>query len=311
MSAEAVLSIEGLHKSYATGWRQPPRPALSGLDLEVPRGSIVGLLGPNGAGKTTTLKCVVGLIRPQAGRVALFGEANPDSEARKRIGFLPEQPYFDLYLTPRKLLLYYGRLAGLRAPTIRTRISHLLNLVGMEEEADLSMDKYSKGMLQRIGLAQALITEPEFLILDEPSSGLDPLGKMQVRSLLEGLQRGGCSILLSSHQLSEIEEICDAVAIVHQGRNVASGKLEDLLMSREEYEIVLARPLGVAADLPASASWLRGRGDRLALHERDVNAALKALLDAGAVIEEVRRRRMTLEEYFVTHVGEGKWEVEE
>ncbi len=312
MGAGTVLRVEGLHKSYRAAWRQPPRAALAGLDLEVPEGGIVGLLGPNGAGKTTTLKCAIGLVRPQAGRILLFGEEGMSVRVRKRVGFLPEQPYFDLYLTPRKLLAFYGRLAGMDASSIRARVSYLLNLVGMGEEADLTMDKYSKGMLQRIGLAQALINEPDFLILDEPSSGLDPLGKIQVRDLLEKLKREGKTILLSSHLLSEIEETCDAVAIIYRGRNVASGALDELLRSKEEYEIRLEeKPLTPVAGLPPSASWLEGEEARLALPREDLDQGLRALLDAGARIAEVGQRRMTLEEYFISKVGENKWEVGE
>ncbi len=283
-----------------------------GLDLEVPRGSILGLLGPNGAGKTTTLKCVMGLIRPQSGRIWLFGEEASGAEALRSIGFLPEQPYFDLYLTPRRLLSYYGRLAGMETGSIRTKTSYVLNLVGMGGEVDLPMEKFSKGMLQRIGLAQALLAEPEFLILDEPSSGLDPLGKMQVRDLLLGLRDGGATILLSSHQLSEIEEVCDEVAIIHAGRNIASGSLDGLLRSQEEFEIAFERALPQEqGGLPGSAEWADGTRTRLVVPKHDLNVALETLARCGAPISEVRQRRMTLEEYFKAEVGREGWEVGE
>ncbi len=307
---DTVLSIENLHKEYRGGWRKPPRTALAGLNLEVPRGRTIGLLGPNGAGKTTTLKCIMGLIRPQGGSIRIFGEENAGAEARKAIGFLPEQPYFDLYLTPRMLLSYYGRLMGIQRDNLQARISHVLNLVGMGEECDLAMEKYSKGMLQRIGLAQALLSKPAFLVLDEPSSGLDPLGKLQVRDLLEGLKEEGTTILLSSHQLSEIEEICDGVAIIHKGRNVASGGLDELLRSREEYEIVLERPLSAPpVDLPAAASWADATQTRLLVEKADLNRALGALAESGAAISAVSQRRMRLEEYFLEQVGDRGWEV--
>ncbi|RJP30055.1 MAG: ABC transporter ATP-binding protein [Actinobacteria bacterium] len=309
---ETVLSIEDLHKEYSGGWRKPPRTALAGLNLVVPRGKTIGLLGPNGAGKTTTLKCIMGLIRPQAGKIDLFGGEVTGAGVRKSIGFLPEQPYFDLYLTPRKLLAYYGRLSGMHEADIAARTAFLLNLVGMGEEADLSMDKYSKGMLQRIGLAQALISQPEFLVLDEPSSGLDPLGKLQVRDLLLGLKGGGTTILLSSHQLSEIEEICDGVAIIHKGANIASGGLDELLRPREEYEISLEKsPPPAAVELPASASWADPAQTRLLVNKGELNEALRSLLERGALVAEVRQRRMTLEEYFVEQVGSEGWEVGE
>jgi len=309
---DVVLSIADLYKDYSGGWRKPPRKALSGLNLEVPRGKTIGLLGPNGAGKTTTLKCIMGLIQPQGGKISLFGDEIVGARARRSIGFLPEQPYFDLYLTPRKLLSYYGHLVGMEPGNLKARISYLLNLVGMGEEADLVMAKYSKGMLQRIGLAQALLAEPEFLILDEPSSGLDPLGKLQVRDLLESLRKNGTTILLSSHQLSEIEEICDGVAIIHKGRNVASGGLDELLRSRDEYEISLEQALPAPLEgLPASASWADSPRTRLLVDKADLNEVLGTLAASGAAISAVRQRRISLEEYFLQQVRSEGWEVEE
>lgn len=307
---EYVLSIKGLRKSYAVRWRGARREALRGLDLEVPRGSIFGLLGPNGAGKTTTLKIIMGLVKADAGSVIVLGEEGTSPRARARMGFLPEQPYFELYLTPRRLLSYYGRLAQMKAGKIQERCSHLLNLVGLADAADLPMEKFSKGMLQRVGLAQALLAEPEFLVLDEPSTGLDPLGKVQVRGILEGLREHGTTILLSSHQLSEIEEICDRVAVIAAGENVASGSLDELLRPGDELEIKLASPAGrdVPA-LPPSAVW---RADRkgLLVQRGELNHALRAILAAELEVAEVVPRRMTLEEFFVSRVsgaGEGGW----
>jgi len=306
---EAVLRIEDLFKVYSTGWRKPVRSALTGLNMEVPKGSITGLLGPNGAGKTTTLKCIMGLIRPQGGRIWIFGKETSDVKARSRMGVLPEQPYFDLYLSPRKLLAFYGKLAGMDPSSVKAKTSYVLNLVGMGEEADLSMERCSKGMLQRIGLAQALLTEPELLILDEPSSGLDPLGKVQVRDLLIGLRNGGTTVLLSSHQLSEIEEVCDWVAIIHKGRNIASGALDELLRSREEIEIELEAPLPEGDErLPDSVSWKDTSRSRLVIAKKDLNATLEFLMERGARIHEVRQRHMTLEDYFVAKVGREGWE---
>ncbi|MBC7246624.1 MAG: ABC transporter ATP-binding protein [Actinobacteria bacterium] len=307
---EHVLAVRGLYKSYPVRWRRARREALRGLNLEVPRGSIFGLLGPNGAGKTTTLKIIMGLARPDAGSFTVLGEEGTSPRARARMGFLPEQPYFELYLTPRRLLSYYGRLAGMDAARIRERCSHLMNLVGLADAADLPLEKFSKGMLQRVGLAQAMLAEPEFLVLDEPSTGLDPLGKVQVREILAGLREGGTTILLSSHQLSEIEEICDRVAVVAAGKNVASGSLDELLRSGDELEIRLRRAVGEETPaLPPSATW---NADRTGLFVRrgELNPALHTLIAAGLEVEEVRPRRMTLEEFFVSRVGgagEGGW----
>ncbi len=306
---EPVLRVEGLRKEYSLGRGKPPRSALCGLDLEVPRGQIVGLLGPNGAGKTTTLKCVMGLVRPQEGRIWLLGGEGASAQARADIGFLPEQPYFDLYLSPRRLLQYYGRLAGMDAERIKIRTSYVLSLVGMGREADLPMDKYSKGMLQRIGLAQALLGEPSFLILDEPSSGLDPLGKIQVRDLLLSLRERGTTILISSHQLSEIEGVCDGVVIIHAGRAVASGSMDELLRPREEMEVELERAPREGVAMPDSAAWADDSHTRLLVGKADLNQALTALVEGGALVSEVRQRRMSLEEYFLSRVGREGWEV--
>jgi len=302
-----VLLIEDLKKSYRTGWRKPRRTALRGLSLQVPAGVIMGLLGPNGAGKTTTLKAVMGLLRPDSGRISLFGKEAPAVEARAGIGFLPEQPYFDLYLTPRALLGYYGRLAGVAADALPSRISHMLNLVGLGEEIDLPMARFSKGMLQRVGLAQALIADPEFLILDEPSAGLDPMGKLQVRELLEQLRKQGKTVLLSSHQLSEIEEICDGVTIVNRGRDVVSGSLDELLSLKDEYEICLETPMaGERPELPASAAWADDNAKKIVLRKEDLNRTLGLLVERGAVLTEVKPRRMSLEEFFVSRIGEKR-----
>ncbi|OFW55651.1 MAG: hypothetical protein A2W01_02175 [Candidatus Solincola sediminis] len=299
----AVLRIENLKKSYRTGRKSPRREAIDGLNLQVDAGQILGLLGPNGAGKTTTLKSVLGLVNPDSGDIWLFGEQGINAKARKKIGFLPEQPYFELYLTPRKLLKYFGKLFGLQPSGIEARISHLLSLVGLTEEADLSLNRFSKGMLQRMGIAQALISEPEFLILDEPSSGLDPLGKVHIRGILEDLRQGGTTILISSHQLSEIEDICDAVAIIDRGRNVASGCLDELLLSEDRYEISLLEPaLDLSAELPPSAKWVGEEKDRLSLRRVDLNDALKLIIDNGASIAGVREERLSLEEYFTNRV---------
>ncbi len=297
-----VLQIEGLRKSYATGRRRPPRPALKGLDLEVRRGSVFGLLGPNGAGKTTTLKVIMGLVRPDAGRVTVLGRQADDLSVRSRIGFLPEQPYFELYMTPRRLLTYYGRLAGMSSERIRERIPYLLNLVGLGDVTDLRLEKFSKGMLQRVGLAQALLNRPELVILDEPSSGLDPLGKIEVKEILDGLRREGVTVLLSSHQLSEVEEVCDRVAIISGGENVASGGLDDLLRSKDEFRVVLAGPLLVEKPLlPPSASW-SSDGRTLYVKRESLSRVLRSLIDAGIGVEEVAPRRMTLEEFFLSRV---------
>jgi ABC-2 type transport system ATP-binding protein len=297
---EAALKVEGLYKSYPAAGRSSPREALSGLSLEVPRGSVVGLLGPNGAGKTTTLKIVMGLVHPDRGRVEILGSDSCGPEVRGKIGFLPEQPYFDMYLTPRKLLRYYARLLGLKASEAEARGRHLLSLMGLEKEGDLSLEKFSKGMLQRLGIAQALLGNPELLLLDEPSTGLDPLGKIQVRDILQELREQGVAVLVSSHQLSEIEEICDRVVLVERGRTLASGTLDELLGGERERLVILEEPCPDDFDpVPVGGRWLDGGRTRLVVPEDRGNEVLRSLLDRGIPVAEFKARRMTLEEFFV------------
>lgn len=224
------IVIEKLSKAYPSGW--PGRPsfvALSGLSLTVGRGEIFGFLGPNGAGKTTTLKILLGLVRATSGTAILLGKPAGDVETRRRVGFLPESPYFYDYLTAEEFLGFYGQLAGLDRAGIAPRITTLLELVGLVEARTRQLRKFSKGMLQRIGLAQALIHDPQLVILDEPMTGLDPVGRKQVRDLILGLRDRGKTVFFSTHILPDVEMICDRVGIVMKGRLLASGRVEDLV----------------------------------------------------------------------------------
>ena len=224
------IIIEGLTKSYASGWPgRPPFVALDGLSLTVGRGEIFGFLGPNGAGKTTTLKILLGLVRQTGGRALLLGQPAGDVETRRRIGFLPESPYFYDYLTAEEFLGFYGQLAGLGRAVITRRVSELLSLVGLPEARTRQLRKFSKGMLQRIGLAQALIHDPDLVILDEPMTGLDPVGRKQVRDLILSLRDRGKTIFFSTHILHDVEMICDRVGIVIKGRLLASGRVGELV----------------------------------------------------------------------------------
>ncbi|HJR77986.1 MAG TPA: ABC transporter ATP-binding protein [Nitrospiraceae bacterium] len=224
------IVIEDLNKSYASGWPgRPPFVALDGLSLTVRRGEIFGFLGPNGAGKTTTLKILMGLVRATGGTACLLGQPVGDVETRRRIGFLPESPYFYDYLTAEEFLGFYGQLAGLSRAVIAQRVTDLLSLVGLADARTRQLRKFSKGMLQRIGLAQALIHDPELVILDEPMTGLDPVGRKQVRDLILSLRDRGKTIFFSTHILHDVEMICDRVGIVMKGRLLASGRVEDLV----------------------------------------------------------------------------------
>jgi len=224
------IVTEGLTKSYASGWpRRPPFVALDGLSLNVRRGEIFGFLGPNGAGKTTTLKILLGLVRATSGQAYLLGQPAGDVAARGRIGFLPESPYFYDYLTAEEFLGFYGQLAGLNRAAIYQRVEDLLGLVGLAEARTRQLRKFSKGMLQRVGLAQALIHDPELIILDEPMTGLDPVGRKQVRDLILSLRDRGKTVFFSTHILHDVEMICDRVGIVMKGRLVASGRVDELV----------------------------------------------------------------------------------
>ena len=224
------IVTEDLSKSYPSGWPgRPPFVALDGLSLTVRRGEIFGFLGPNGAGKTTTLKILLGLVRATSGRALLLGQPVGDVATRRRIGFLPESPYFYDYLTAEEFLGFYGQLAGLNREVTTQRVNDLLQLVGLDEARTRQLRKFSKGMLQRIGLAQAIIHDPELVILDEPMTGLDPVGRKQVRDLILSLRDQGKTVFFSTHILHDVEMICDRVGLVMKGRLVASGRVDELV----------------------------------------------------------------------------------
>lgn len=224
------IVIENLTKSYASGWPgRPPFVALDGLSLTVGRGEIFGFLGPNGAGKTTTLKILMGLVRATSGHALVLDRPAGDVATRRRIGFLPESPYFYDYLTAEEFLGFYGHLAGLDRSVIAEQVTDLLDLVGLTDARNRQLRKFSKGMLQRIGLAQALIHDPDLVILDEPMTGLDPVGRKQVRDLILSLRDRGKTIFFSTHILHDVEMICDRVGIVMKGRLLASGRVDELV----------------------------------------------------------------------------------
>ena len=224
------IVTEDLSKFYPSGWPgRSPFVALDGLSLTVRRGEIFGFLGPNGAGKTTTLKILLGLVRATSGRALLLGRPAGDVATRRRIGFLPESPYFYDYLTAEEFLGFYGQLAGLSRAVTTQRVDELLQLVGLGEARTRQLRKFSKGMLQRIGLAQALIHDPELVILDEPMTGLDPVGRKQVRDLILSLRDRGKTVFFSTHILHDVEMICDRVGIVMKGRLVANGRVDELV----------------------------------------------------------------------------------
>lgn len=299
VEAPAVL-IDGARKSYKGG-----REAVVDVSLRVDAGSVHGLLGPNGAGKTTTLKMLLGLVSPTAGRFEIFGRAaGPD--ARRDVGFLPEQPYFPALLTADQVLLFYGRLSGLRDAEIKERSGELLARVGLDGRGPHLVSRFSRGLMQRLGIAQAMLARPRLLVLDEPASGLDPVGQRDIRNLILELRDAGATILLSSHQLSEVENVCDEVTIMNRGRVAQRGAIGDLL-SVDGQSSVTAR--SSASELPTSIADLVtdvavGSGTWVfSIPSGDARRVVDALDDAGWEFVSVTPKRESLEDYFARLVS--------
>ena len=233
------IQISNLSKSYILPWKKGRVEAVKGLNFEVKSGEIFGLLGPNGSGKSTTLKLILGLVEPSKGKIEVFGDSIQNLVTRKRIGFLPESPNFYHFLTGEELLRFYGRLCEVPRKQLTRKIDELINLVGLEKGRKRALSTYSKGMLQRIGLAQALVHDPELLLLDEPTAGVDPIGAREIKDLILELKARGKTIVLCSHWLDQVEEVCDRVAILHEGKKALEGKLSDLLTARGETQLIV------------------------------------------------------------------------
>ena len=308
----AAISIDGLTKDYQVGfWRKRPYRALDGLSLEVQPGEIFGFLGPNGAGKTTTLKLLMQLIFPTSGRAEILGRPVGDVGARQRIGYLPENPYFYDYLTAEELLQYFANLFGYSRSEARTRAARLLDRVGIgAERRRQQLRKYSKGMIQRVGIAQTLLNDPEVIFLDEPMSGLDPLGRRQVRSLILELRDQGRTVFFSSHILSDAEALCSRVAVVAGGRLAATGRLSDMLAFEiRGWELVIAdlRPEVLARITGELQKTTEISPQRYALElplQVPPERMLADLTATGARLVSLNPIRDTLEDFFVRRVAE-------
>jgi ABC-2 type transport system ATP-binding protein len=305
-----ALETEQLTKDYAVGfWRPRPYRALDALTLRIESNEVFGFLGPNGAGKTTTLKLLTQLIYPTSGRIAIFGRSPGDPDVRRRIGYLPEAPYFYDYLTAEELLAYFGGLFGLRGQACRTRAATLLDRVGIGGERRLPLRKFSKGMLQRVGLAQALLNEPEMVFLDEPMSGLDPLGRRDVRALILELRDRGCTVFFSSHILSDAEALCSRVGIIVGGQLVAAGSLSEILaFDVSGWEIVVADldPAvldGFGARISRATRISVGRYAIEAPAGTEPDRLVAELRDRGGRFISLNPIRSTLEDYFVQQVA--------
>jgi len=304
----SAIEIENLTQDYFTGfWRKKALRALDGVSFQVEPGEVFGLLGPNGAGKTTTFKILMGLIKPSGGSAKILGSAIDDVKMRRRAGYLPEQPYFYDYLTAREFLVYCGALCDLSGAEAEKRAAELLAQVGLADSSGKQLRKFSKGMLQRIGLAQALIHNPDALFLDEPMSGLDPLGRREVRDLIMSLRQSGKTIFFSSHILTDVEAMCDRVAILNKGRLVECGKLSEILKTRSnEIEAVVSgvnrKALSELRTLAAEVSPTPA-GARVRLrNDHEIARLLEITHGAGGRIVSINPVRESLEELFVREV---------
>src|SRR5215831_17003964 len=304
-----AIDVQELSKDYKVGfWRKRPYRALDCLTLEVQPGEVFGFLGPNGAGKTTTLKLLMQLVFPTSGRGEILGRPVGDLAVKHRIGYLPEHPYFYDNLTAEELLRYFGRLFGFSASDAQARATRLLDEVGIAAERRMQLRKFSKGMLQRVGIAQALVNDPDLVIFDEPMSGLDPLGRREVRAMILRLRDRGATVFFSSHVLSDAEALCDQVAILARGRLVATGRLTDMLAFRARgWEAVVAgasEPL--VATLTARARRIVRIGDGRYQLDLPLDPPPEQLLGevtaAGAHLVALNPIRETLEDFFVEQV---------
>jgi ABC-2 type transport system ATP-binding protein len=292
--AATVLSVQGLKKTYKRGLRAKPVHALKGVSFNISAGTITGFLGANGAGKTTTIKCLLNLNFADEGQVSFFGAPELSPSIKARIGFLPERPYFYEYLTGREFLRFYGELSvEFKAFDLRTRIDGLLKRVGLEHAGDRPLRGYSKGMLQRIGIAQALVSEPEFIILDEPMTGLDPDGRFEVREIIRETAKSGTAVFFSSHLLPDAEQLCERLVILAHGELVFNGGMREMLSRFEVgYNLTFTRDGKISTESVSSVN--------------DLQKTIDAKRAERAEILEVKPNRLSLEEAFVRIAMRGQ-----
>lgn len=308
----AAIETFALEKTYLAGfWRKRPKVALKPLSLAVPEGEVFGYLGPNGAGKTTTLKLLMRLIFPSAGSAKIFGTDWRDPRVKAQVGFLPEQPYFYDYLTAAEMLDYYAQLSGVAARQRRRRIGEVLSRVGLSDAGPTQLRKFSKGMLQRVGVAQAIIHDPKLVFLDEPMSGLDPIGRREVRDLIQSLKDEGKTVFFSTHILSDAEALCDRVAILHRGELRGVGVVQELLARFSGNVELIWDGAAAISTVQSLGCECRTTGEtiRAVLPQEQLDAAVDAIRRVRGRLMSVTPVRATLEDYFLETLNESPVEV--
>ncbi len=279
-----AVEIRNLVKTYRSSFKRQTFRAVDDVSLSIAAGEVYGLIGPNGSGKSTTMKVMLGIVRPTEGECSIFGISSDRSGSRRLVGYLPENPYFYKHLTGAETLKFYGELCGLRGKSLRAKVEELLEMVGLENAADRRLGGYSKGMLQRIGLAQAVIHDPQLVVLDEPTAGVDPQGSRQIRDLIMSLKERGITVVLTSHLLEQVQEVCDRIGILSKGRMVREGSLEEMIAVEDQTEGALKRP---------TEGLLK-----------DIEALVAKHADEGAEIIRVGNPRTTLERLFIEATSE-------
>jgi ABC-2 type transport system ATP-binding protein len=310
----AAIEILDLEKSYSVGfWRKRPKLALRPLRLTIEEGEVFGFLGPNGAGKTTTLKLLMGLVFPTAGSARILGLDMHDPRVKSEIGFLPEQPYFYDHLSARELLNYYGQLSGVPAKERSARVEKMLGRVGLTDSAGVQLRKFSKGMLQRVGLAQAILHDPKLVFLDEPMSGLDPSGRREVRDLIQQLRNEGKTVFFSTHILSDAEALCDRVAVIHQGELRGVGSVAELTSQTQGKIEIIFYSQRIPAGLTNLGAHARISGDMVnaVLPEEQQDAALEILRSEHLKLISLVPLRNSLEEYYIQKLQPTEGRVQE
>lgn len=300
-----AIQVEGLTKVYG-GRIGDSVPAVDGISFSVAQGEIFGFIGPNGAGKTTTIKMLLGLLFPTSGKVQVLGKPVGDIESKNRMSYLPESPYFYEHMTAREVVEFYCTLFRMDKPRRKARTAELLEQVGLAKDGDRSLRNYSKGMLQRVGIAQALINDPDLLFFDEPTSGLDPIAHKDIQELILSLKQQGKTVFLSSHQLSDVELVCDRVAIINRGKIVRIGTLEELLHEGRTVITLLKPASDLSAKLEPLAERVAVEGDQMRVYvdnEENVHSVLEAAKGSSTLVS-VLPQRQTLEDLFVEIVRE-------